>query len=233
MDSNKKTTGQDWWNQDTQGLMSKFVSNTSNNTPENNFQTGLNAVGSFAANTIDSGLGDWRSDHKENLITGAGNVGLGFTPIISKKEKPAPKKENNNGEVNEDELLDSSGASGGNGVSGGGVGEITTQKQRIDAFLGLGDPDRIAKRTEIKSARKENRATNRLRRAGEENYTTTSVDKDTGKETTTTGAPIPTRKDARKAKKARIKAAKVKSDNKVVEKNKAKPETKKETKTSE
>jgi hypothetical protein len=200
--------------------MSKFVSNTSNNTPENNFQTGLNAVGSFAANTIDSGLGDWRSDHKENLITGAGNVGLGFTPIISKKEKTAPKKENNNGE----ELLDSSGASGGNGVSGGGVGEITTQKQRIDAFLGLGDPDRIEKRQEIKSARKENRATNRLRRRTKN--MSDAEKKDAKVEN------IPSRKTARDTKKKRLRDAKVKYDKKVVEKTKAKSETKKETKTS-
>ena len=205
MDPNKKITGQDWLNLEIQKGLSKFVSNTSNNTPENNFQAGLGAVGSFAADTINN-PGSFRSEHKESLIAGA--RGYVHQPKDD-KDPNKPEDEKAEEEVNEEEMPDSSRVSG-----------VNSAADNFKAFLGLGDPDRIEKRQEIKSARKENRATNRLRRAGETEYKDYSPSKNTPEDGKKTGEKIPTRKVARGAKKDRIRKAKVKFDNKTVEKNK-------------
>ena len=184
-------------------VLEDFRNQTSNNTLETNF---LNSNYGISGNF-------WQGDpnHGQPITGGDSTLMRGARGFVASSGNEG--EEDVNDEIKDDkaEKNDSSTITSPDIKSST---DISTQKQRIDKFLGLGDPDRIAKRTEIKSARKENRATNRLRRAGETEYRDEDGEK--------TGEKIPTRKDARKDKKARIKAAKVKSDNKVVEKNKAK-----------
>jgi hypothetical protein len=158
-------------------------------------------------------LGTLKSDAA--LVEGA----FGYVPPPKGEDDPnKPEDEEENvEEVNEEEMPDSR-KQGAPSIGKNNSEGITTQKQRVDAFLGLGDPDRIEKRQEIKDARQENRATNRLRR---------STKNMSDKEKTDAGVKdIPSRKTARETKKKRLRDAKVKYDKKVVEKTTAKDDNK-------
>ena len=243
MDPKKKPTNEIMANSGFYGgILKQFRDNTSNIIPETNFLgSNFNINGNFAANMPDPNQDMPIVGANETLVEGA----RGYVP--KKKEEKVPVKPEDKEveeEVNEEEMPETSGVSNvrddGSGTptpesasravsdfenkilrgKGGGAGEITTQKQRVDAFLGLGDPARIEKRGEIKDARQENRATNRLRRR-----TKNMPDK----EKKAAGVEkIPSRKTAKETKKKRLNAAKVKYDKQLVEKTKAKPETKKE-----